>query len=83
MFSDYFRTELLAQMSRAAGLGAESILINSYELHCSLGDFPGANHQSAACCDAMESQMKAGDRLLVEKSNGYGLTIRYMLPRTG
>jgi hypothetical protein len=58
------------------------ILINSGELHCSLGDFPGVNHHSAACCEAMESEMKTGDILVVEKSNGWGLTIRYMLPRT-
>jgi hypothetical protein len=82
MFSEHFRDELLGQMARAAGRGAKNILINSYELHCSLGDFPGANHQSTACCDAMESQMKTGDILVVEKSNGYGLTIRYLLPRT-
>jgi hypothetical protein len=82
MFSDHFRDELLGQMARATARGAKNILINSGELHCSLGDFPGANHHSAACCEAMESEMKTGDILVVEKSNGWGLTIRYMLPRT-
>jgi hypothetical protein len=51
-------------------------------LHCSLGDFPGAKHQSTACCEAMESEMKTGDVLVVENSDGFGLTIRYMLPRS-
>jgi hypothetical protein len=82
MFSDHFRSELLAQMARAASRGARHILINSNELHCSLGDFPGADHQSTACCEVMEGEMKAYDVLVVEKSNGYGLTIRYMLPRS-
>jgi hypothetical protein len=82
MFSEHFRNELLGQIERAHARGAKSILINSGELHCSLGDFFGANHQSTACCEAMEAEMKLGDVLIVEKSNGYGLTIRYMLPRT-
>ena len=82
MFADHFREELLGQMARATARGAKNILINSAELHCSLGDFPGANHHSTACCDAMESEMKAGDAVLVEKSSGIGLTIRYVLPRS-
>src|SRR5258708_4590022 len=51
------------------------------ELHCSLGDFPGANHESTACREAMEDEMKAGDVRMVDKSKGYGPTIRYLLPR--
>ena len=82
MLSEYFREELLGQMVRATARGAKHILVNSGELHCSLGDFPGANYHSTACCDAMESEMKAGDVCVVDKSNGYGLTIRYLLPRT-
>lgn len=82
MFSEHFREELLSQMVRATARGARHILVNSRELHCSLGDFPDANHHSIACCDAMESEMKAGDVRVVEKSNSWGLTIRYLLPRT-
>ena len=81
MSSEHFREELLSQMVRAAACGAKHILVNSRELHCSLGDFPGANYHSTACCDVMESEMKAGDVCVVDKSNGYGLTIRYLLPR--
>jgi hypothetical protein len=45
MFSEHFREELLGQLVRATARGAKNILINSSELHCSLGDFPGAKHQ--------------------------------------
>ena len=82
MFSEHFRDELLGQMARATARGGKNILINSAELHSSLGDFPGANHHSTACCEAMEGEMKTGDIIVVEKSNGFGLTIRYLLPRT-
>ena len=81
MFTEHFRDELLGQLARADARGAKHIVVNSSELHCSLGDFLGANHQSTACCEVMESEMKLGDVLVVEKSNGYGLTIRYLLPR--
>jgi hypothetical protein len=73
---------LLSQTARATARGAKSILIHSGELHCSLGDFPGAKHHSTACCEAMESEMKTGDVLVVENSDDFGLTIRYMLPRS-
>jgi hypothetical protein len=82
MFSKHFGEELLGQMARATGREAKHILINSHELHCSLSDFPGTNHHSTDCCEAMESEMKAGDVCVVDKSNGWGLTIRYLLPRT-
>ncbi len=81
MFSEHFREELLGQLVRATARGAKNILINSSELHCSLGDFPGANHESTACREAMEDEMKAGDVRMVDKSKGYGPTIRYLLPR--
>jgi hypothetical protein len=46
------------------------------ELYCSLG-----NHSTAAY-EAMESEIKKRATLsFVEKSNGTGLTIRYVLPR--
>jgi hypothetical protein len=66
MFSEHFRDELRGQMARAPARGAN----NSHELHCSLGDFPGADHtQSLAsrrwksddrrrylCCPQVEQQ---------------------------
>jgi hypothetical protein len=38
-------------------------------------------HGMPACCDAMRSEMKPGDILLVEQTNGPGMTVRYRLPR--
>ncbi len=35
---------------------------------------------SASCCEAMEAEMKLGDTLLVERANGAGMTVRYLLP---
>jgi hypothetical protein len=33
------------------------------------------------CCDAMEAEIMPGDIILVEKSTGAGMTVRYYLPR--
>jgi hypothetical protein len=78
---NYFSGELLAQMARATKRGAKHILINAYQLHCALGDVPGADHASVACCDAMEHEIGNSDQVVVRKDNGAGLTIRYLLPR--
>jgi hypothetical protein len=75
---DHFRQELLAQMARAAAVGRIDVLINSGELCRSL---PANNSWSASCCDAMEAEIKLGDTLLVERVNGAGMTVRYLLPR--
>jgi hypothetical protein len=75
---DHFRHELLAQMSRAATQGRIDILVNSGELCRSIrnGDL-----RMSTCCDAMQEEIKAGDVLLVERTNGAGMTVRYLLPR--
>jgi hypothetical protein len=78
---DHFRQELLAQMGRAAQGGLIDVLINSGELHRSLGGYPGSKHGMPFCCDAMQAEMKPGDTMIVERSNGAGMTIRYLLPR--
>jgi len=78
---EYFRHELLAQMSRAAKHGSIDILINSGELCRSLGGYPGSIHGMPACCNAMRNEMNLGDILLVEQASGPGLTVRYQLPR--
>jgi hypothetical protein len=41
--SDHYSQELSAQLGRAATRGMSHILINSRELHSSLGDSPNAN----------------------------------------
>jgi hypothetical protein len=81
MQADYFSKMLLEQMARAIKRGAKSILINSHELHCTLGHAPGADHVSAACDEAMKNEMATGDTVIVEKENGWGFTVRYALPR--
>jgi hypothetical protein len=80
--TDHFRQELLAQMNRAAKGGLIDVLISSGELYRSLGGYPGSMHGMPSCCDAMQAEMKPGDTLLVERTNGAGMTVRYLLPRT-
>jgi hypothetical protein len=58
------------------------VLINSGELYRSLGGYPGSMHGMPSCCEAMQAEMKAGDVLLVDRSNGAGMTVRYLLPRS-
>ena len=74
---DHFRQELLAQMSRAAAQGRMDILVNSGELCRSMrkGDL-----RMSTCCDAMQEEIKAGD-VLVERTDGAEMTVRYLLPR--
>jgi hypothetical protein len=76
--TDHFRQELLAQLGRAATRGRIDILINSGELFRSAtrdGSGPGS------CCDAMREEFKMGDRLLLDRTDGAGMTVRYLLPR--
>jgi hypothetical protein len=79
--TDHFRQELLAQMSRAFKGGLIDVLINARELHRSLGGYPGSLHGMPYCCDAMQAELKPGDTLLVERTSGAGMTVRYRLPR--
>ena len=79
--TDHFREGLLAQMGRATKGGRIDISINSGELYRSLGGYPGSTHGMPCCCDAMQDEMKLGDTLLVERTNGAGMTVRYLLPR--
>jgi hypothetical protein len=78
---DYFRQGLLAQMGRATQCGRIDVLINCGELYRSLGGYPGSRHGMPFCCDAMQDEMKPGDTVLVERTNGAGMTVRYLLPR--
>ena len=80
--SDHYAQELKAQFGRAATRGMSHILINSRELHSSLGDFPSLNDKPISCRLAMQSEMKAGDVLLVAEDSAEGMTVRYVLPRT-
>jgi hypothetical protein len=77
--TDHFRQELLAQLGRAATKGRIDVLINSGELCRSISN---GNSSSIACCDAMQGEFKLGDTLLLDRSNGAGMTVCYRLPRT-
>ena len=77
--TDDFRQELLAQLGRAATGGRIDVLINSGELCHSV---TGGGSGSASCCDAMQEECKIGDTLLLDRTNGAGMTVRYLLPRT-
>jgi hypothetical protein len=79
--TDHFRQRLLAQMRRASSNGRIDVLINSGELYRSLGGYPGSSHGMPSCCDAMQDEIKPGDVLLLERTNGAGMTVRYLLPR--
>jgi hypothetical protein len=80
--TDHFRQGLLAQMDRVFRSGRIDVLINSGELYRSLGGYPGALHGMPNCCEAMEDEMKSGDTRILERSNGAGMTVRYLLPRS-
>jgi hypothetical protein len=73
-----FDRSLPARMARAATSGQIDVLINSGELCRSIAT---GCAWSPSCCDAMEAEMKLGDTLLIERVNGAGMTVRYLLPR--
>jgi UDP-N-acetylmuramyl pentapeptide synthase len=77
--SEHFRQELRAQLGRAATDGKIDVLINSGELSRSVSN---AGYSFPACCEAMQEEFKQGDTLLLDRSNGAGMTVRYLLPRT-
>jgi hypothetical protein len=76
--TDHFRQELCAQLGRAATLGQIYVLVNSGELCRAI---PSGAAWSNSCCDAMQAEFKLGDTLVLDRSNGAGMTVRYLLPR--
>jgi hypothetical protein len=78
---DRFRQGLSAQLERAAARNFADVIINCGELYRTLGGYPGSLYGMPSCSDAMEAEMATGDIILVEKSTGAGLTVRYYLPR--
>jgi hypothetical protein len=76
--TDHFRQELLAQLGRAAHGGRIDVLINSGELCRSVSN---GSFSALACHDAMQAEFKLGDTLLLDRTNGAGMTVRYLLPR--
>jgi hypothetical protein len=76
--TDQFRHELLAQLGRAATQGHIDILINLGELCRTISR---GSSSSDSCCDAMEAEFKLGDTIILDRANGAGMTVRYLLPR--
>ena len=76
--TDHFRQELLAQLGRSAQGGRIDVVINSGELCRTV---PRGSSWSNACCDAMQAEFKLGDTMLLDRSSGAGMTVRYLLPR--
>jgi hypothetical protein len=79
--TDHFRRGLRAQMVRAANGGQIDVLINCGQLYRTLGGYPGSTHGMPFCCEAMQAEMKPGDTTILDRSNGAGMTVRYLLPR--
>ncbi len=77
--TDHIRHELLAQLGRAARQGRLDVFINSGELCRSI---TRGSSGSASCCDAMQEEFNLGDTLLLDRTNGAGMTVRDLLPRT-
>ena len=77
---DHYKQELGAQLELASMRGAMDVLITAGELCRTLSRSSGATD---ACCQAMQEEIEPGDVVLIERSAGVGMTVRYQLPRTG
>ena len=80
---DEFDAELRARFRRARERGADSVEVNSGEMHRALGGYPSQKHQMPTCCGVMHSHLKSEDEIISSPKSGKGasLTIRYQLPR--
>ena len=87
MTTDDFRTELEAQIDRAAKQGRPHIEINAGELHRTVGGYPpkaGASHAMPTCCNVMRREFSKGNAEIIHETDSGqapALTIRYHLPR--
>lgn len=80
---DEFANELKARFRRAKERGAESLEVNSGEMHRAMGGYPGSNHQMPSCCDVMHENLRNGDEIIASPPSGRGasLTIKFQIPR--
>jgi hypothetical protein len=78
---DHFRQELRVQLGRASTRGAIDVLVSAGDLFDSVLKGARPDLGMGYCCDAMRDEMESRDILLVERSNGSGMTVRFMLPR--
>jgi hypothetical protein len=72
--TDHFRHELLAPLGRAATHRHTDTLVNSGDLCRAV---PRGNSSLASCCDAMQAEFKLGDTMVLDRTNGAGMTVRY------
>jgi len=80
---DHFQRELRAQFDRAEKRRAQTIVVNSGELHRAVGGYPGPNERLQTCCEVMKEEVRSGDVIMGDLDNcrGAALIIRYQLPR--
>jgi hypothetical protein len=78
----YFRQELLFQFSRASSSGMLDLIVVAGELFRSSGGYPGSVHGLSECCKALSDEMAKGDLILINATEGRGMTVRFRLPRT-
>jgi hypothetical protein len=81
--AEIFREALREIFERESKARAKTVVVNSGQLHRSVGGYPGHNHHMPVCCDVMRQEMKDGDRVIASppKGKGASLTIEYRLPR--
>ena len=77
-----FRNALRLRLQGAGLKGQKLVEIRAGNLH---GAFPGPQNRMPSCCNAMRSEMVAGDAIVRQppSGNGANLVIRYQLPRSG
>jgi hypothetical protein len=70
-------------LAKCTSIGGSFVTsVNCGQLYRSLGGYPRSTHGMLFCCDTMQAEMKPGDTLLIERANGAGMTVRYLLPRS-
>jgi hypothetical protein len=76
-----FLDELRAQLCRAAAVGLQRIVIVSGDLYTACQDRGGLAKLDPACLDAMEAETCEEDVIVLGRSNGSAMAVRYRLPR--
>jgi hypothetical protein len=79
---DNFTQELRGQMKHATARGAFDLLVCAGDLFRA---FPPGSRPDLGigfCCDAMSDELTIGDTVIIPRSNGSGMTVRFLLPRS-
>ena len=78
---DHFAHELRGQMKHATARGAFDLLVCAGDLFRSLPPGNRPDLGMGFCCDAMSDELTIGDMVILPRSNGSGMTVRFLLPR--